>query len=467
MKILISWLAFQNDFNLDAEKKVRSNGPTCEFHRHFFDGYDKHILLSAGESPDPRLEYLVNALNNDFPDHYTVGEYLPIKDPINLREIMTRLETYLLQVEAESIDIFISPGTPAMQTAWYLLHMTLGLPTRLIQTRQRGIERPEKPERIIIDLEQNQFPASAVLFQKAQAATPRTTFLMTDSIQPVYERATQAAATDDVTVLIHGETGTGKEHLARFIHEKSIRGERGNFVAVNCSAMRDDLLESRLFGYRKGAFTGADSDRKGLFEEAGRGTIFLDEIGDISPYMQQVLLRVLQEKVVSRIGEAKERKIDVRVVAATHKDLLNMCEEGTFRWDLYYRLAIVELELPTLMERGPAEIRRMIQFLNEKEMKALRKPHLLRFSAEAREALLAHHWPGNIRELENVIRRLFVFADQEVQVQELPERIRERRSSSSLYWKDVEAAHIRKVFKLKKETNVRPGRRSATAPSIR
>lgn len=453
MRLLLSWLAYHNDFDLNSEEKVRNTGPTYQFHQHFFDNYDRHDLLSSNQDPDLRLDFLVNRLRLDFSNHNTQGVYLPIEDPINLREIMTRLETYLLSLEADEIDIFISPGTPAMQTAWYLLHMNLGLPTRLIQTRPPGLRGATEAEMIIIDVEQNPFPATAILSQKSQNPFPKALkekFLQTPSIQPTYDRALKVAATDDVTVLIQGNTGTGKEHLARFIHEQSVRRDSGKFVAVNCSAMRDDLLESRLFGYRKGAFTGAETNMKGLFEEARGGTIFLDEIGDISPYMQQALLRVLQEKKITRVGEATSREVDVRVVAATHRDLLAMCEEGEFRWDLYYRLAIVELALPDLIMRGPDEIRKLIQYFLEQEMKALRKPHLLTFSSDAKAALLSHSWPGNVRELMNVIRRLYVFVEGRVELEDLPERIRQPRQAQSLNWKAVEATHIRKVFRIKK-----------------
>ena len=454
MKLLLSWLAYVNDFEpTESGQGVRATGPTYQFHKNFFKGYDRHDLLSADEAPDPRLDFLVNRLRLDFPDHHTQGVYLRIQDPINLREIMTRLETYLLGLDADQIDIFISPGTPAMQTAWYLLHMNLGLPTRLIQTRAPGLRGATQAEMIVIDIERNAFPTTAILSQRSQVPLSRALkdpFLQTPSIQPTYEQARKVAATDDVTVLIHGNTGTGKEHLARYIHEQSVRSEAGEFVAVNCSAMRDELLESRLFGYRKGAFTGADTNMKGMFEEARGGTIFLDEIGDISPYMQQTLLRVLQEKKITRVGEVSPRSVDVRVVAATHRDLLAMCEEGTFRWDLYYRLAIVELSLPDLIMRGPDEIKQMIQYFLEQERKGLRKQHLLSFSPEAKAALMAHSWPGNVRELMNVIRQLYVFVEGRVELEDLPERIRHQRESQSLHWKAIEAAHIRKVLELKR-----------------
>lgn len=452
MKILISWLAYNNDFDLNSEEKVRTEGPTWQFHRHFFGEYDKHLLLSQESSGDLRLEWLINRLKRDFPGHTVQGVYVPIADVIDLHEIRTRLESYLLQLEATHIDAFISPGTPAMQTAWYLLHAHLGLPTRLLQMRDARHTKKGIPELMEVRLEASPSPATAILSEKTlRQQGQRENYQITPSIEPVYSKARKAAATDEVTVLILGETGTGKEHLARYLHDHSARAGRGECITVNCSALGNELLESRLFGYKKGAFTSAEKDTPGLFEAAHRGTIFLDEIGDISGYMQQVLLRVLQDKRISRVGESASRPVDVRVIAATNRDLPALCRAGTFRWDLYFRLAVVELELPSLVARGPDELREMIDFFLKSEKKNLRKSHLLRLDPAARDALLAYPWPGNLRELENLIRRLYVFAEDTVALSDLPGRLTASdETTHSLRWQDVEKAHIERVLRLKK-----------------
>jgi transcriptional regulator with PAS, ATPase and Fis domain len=172
-------------------------------------------------------------------------------------------------------------------------------------------------------------------------------FYIPASLEETYQRARQAANAHGVPVLIYGETGTGKENLARTIHKESARRDR-DFKAINCGALPDHLLESMLFGYVKGAFTGANKAAKGIFESAAGATIFLDEIGDISPKMQVSLLRVLQESEILPVGGNTPIKVDVRIVAATHRDLYAQCVQGAFRWDLYYRLAVIELELPPL-----------------------------------------------------------------------------------------------------------------------
>ncbi len=209
------------------------------------------------------------------------------------------------------------------------------------------------------------------------------------------------------TVLILGESGTGKELIARAIHEKS--NATGNFVPVNCGAIPDNLLESELFGYEKGAFTGAVTSKVGRFVLAENGTIFLDEIGEMSPHLQVKLLRVLQDKVVEPVGGLKSRTINVRVVAATNVNLREKVKQGLFREDLYYRLQVVPIELPPLRQRK-ADIGLLMDFFG-KRFAAQNRQDPLVFSPEAIDALHRYAWPGNVRELENLIERLSILID--------------------------------------------------------
>lgn len=212
----------------------------------------------------------------------------------------------------------------------------------------------------------------------------------------------------DSTVLVYGKTGTGKELFAQSIHNASRRA--GNpFVAVNCAALPESLLESELFGYVSGAFTGARvGGKSGLFEVANTGTIFLDEVSEMAPSLQPRLLRVLQEKEVSRVGDDKITPVDVRVIAATNKDLMELVEEGKFREDLYYRLAVLILELPSLKERI-GDLRRLANFIVRKKSKALHRV-IEPLSEEAVEQLRTIDWPGNVRQLANVLERAIVIA---------------------------------------------------------
>lgn len=451
MKILISWVAFNNDFLKGGGNVDKDNSPNYLFHKYFYQDYDKHIILSAAKEDDVRINYLVTAIRNDFKNHNVEECYLNISDVIDLDEIKTKIESKLLEFSNEEIDIFFSPGTSIMQVAWYILHTNLGLRTRLLQTRPAIKSKSGQVELIEIKSEQSSIPVTAILKEKNISAKEQPyelmdDFLLTDSIKSVYERAFKIAQTDNVTTLITGESGTGKEHLSRFIHANSIR-KKQHFLAVNCSSLNDSLLESRLFGYIKGSFTGATDDKKGIFEQADGGTIFLDEIGDISPYMQQSLLRVLQEKEITPIG-GKSKKINVRIIAATNKNLPQKCEKGEFRWDLFYRLAIVELELSTLQNRGKQEKEELLEFFLKKKKKELKKRKVLEISKEALHLILNYSFPGNIRELENFIESLYVFCDNVVSPSDLPERFLHIDETASLKWQDVEKLHIIKVLKL-------------------
>ena len=224
-------------------------------------------------------------------------------------------------------------------------------------------------------------------------------------------------------VLITGESGTGKELIAERIHRQSVRRDKP-FLVQNCSAIPETLLESELFGYKKGAFTGASRDKVGLFESANGGTVFLDEIGDMPMSIQAGLLRVLQKNEIKPLGETRVRHIDVRIVAATNKDIKQMILENSFRQDLFYRLSVLPVHLPTLKERKE-DIPLLIRHFLEKE--AL-KAGLLekKVSAHAMQCLVAYAWPGNIRELENLIRYLMVTAEDEViGIENLPRHVRD------------------------------------------
>jgi transcriptional regulator with PAS, ATPase and Fis domain len=215
-------------------------------------------------------------------------------------------------------------------------------------------------------------------------------------------------APHDFTVLIRGESGTGKELIAHSIQNNSKR-VKGPFLPVNCGAIPEGLVEAHLFGHQRGAFTGASTDRPGLFESANGGTIFLDEIGEMPLPMQVKLLRALQEKVVVRVGSTKPTKVDVRVIAATNRDLNGMISAGQFRQDLYYRISTLQIDVPALRERRE-DIPVLAEYLLEKFRQQTDPVRLIKIDQSALELLTRYDWPGNVRELENVISRLIVHA---------------------------------------------------------
>ena len=255
-------------------------------------------------------------------------------------------------------------------------------------------------------------------------------------------------ADSNISVLLEGESGTGKELLAQFIHRKSGRPDKP-FIKINCAAIPEQLLESELFGHVRGSFTGATKDRQGRFEIANGGTVFLDEIAELSPAIQAKLLRVLQSREFERVGESVTRKVDVRVIAATNKNLDEALKEGVFREDLFYRLNAVRIKLLPLRER-PEDIPLLIEHCLAK----LSNGKLPALSDEAQRILRQHRWNGNVRELENVLERATLLATEgTIQLNHLPEELRETSEPSllALSLEEIEKTHIRRVLQNAKD----------------
>ena len=254
------------------------------------------------------------------------------------------------------------------------------------------------------------------------------------------------------TVLVTGESGTGKELVARAVHRRSSR-RGGPFVAVNCGAIPENLLESELFGHKKGAFTDAVQDRRGLFEEAHTGTLFLDEIGELPLGLQVKLLRVLEDEKIRRLGEARDVQVDVRIVAATHRDVAAETKAGRFREDLFYRLNVLHIHVPPLRERRddvPLLIEHFVARNNSRLGTGIRG-----IDTEARRLLYEYAWPGNVRELENTIERAMVLAEgEQIVAADLPERIREARDPVQLQLASGELS-VKKTMRIIEEILIR------------
>ncbi len=277
------------------------------------------------------------------------------------------------------------------------------------------VNRAAVQEETEIRKEENDFSSSGIIGYSSQMVR-------------VYKLIAYAARSRS-NVLIEGETGTGKELVARAIHNHSGRADQP-FIAVNCSALTETLLESELFGYVKGSFTGAAADRAGLFENAGEGTIFLDEIGTASASLQASLLRVIQEQEVRRIGSSENRKINVRIIAASNKNLESLVKSGEFRADLFYRLSVLTIHLPSLRERGREDLELLVRHFLKKHAGDSGSP--LKISEEAIEILSGYQWTGNVRELENAIEySIAVCGGDSITTADLPPRIIEKSSSDT------------------------------------
>lgn len=455
MKVLISWQAFSHDYTSSSSgSKMRfpsETGPTYSFHRDFWEGsdYDKHILLHSSVSEDDVRNFkgLLNELKSNFPGRNIEGKQISLNDVISVPEIITKLLPVLTDLLEYKIEAFISPGTGAMQTAWYLLGTTFRKNMKIFQTRDGKFTSDGKQERIYVDLDSDIFPANITAAQHVldeKNLVSGNGILITESLRPIYAKAEKIARTDKVGVLILGENGTGKENLAKYIHDNSDRSSQ-QFIAINCAAYSDELLRSELFGHEKGSFTGANEKKLGTLEVVKGGTVLLDEIGDISPKMQVSLLRVLQESKIQPVGATKETEIDVRIIAATNRNLEKMCRQEKFRWDLFYRLAVTTLQLPSLMDRGGDEIEQMINHFNKIVSEKFPEKKILKLRSEVIKKLRSYHYKGNIRELQNLFVQFYTFCEEEIRIDDLPIRFIENKEDPRSL-NEVEKRHILSIY---------------------
>ncbi len=319
------------------------------------------------------------------------------------------------------------------------------------------IQKPFKAEEVLLTLRKAEERESLRRENRALRQEIRKENLFEDilakspQMQAIFKTISKIAEYK-TTALITGESGVGKELVARALHSKSSR-RGGPFVAVNCGAIPEPLLESELFGYRRGAFTDAVADRAGLFEQANGGTLLLDEVGELPLSLQVKLLRVLQEETIRRLGDNKDLKIDVRILAATHRDLAAETKAGRFREDLYYRINVLPIHVPPLRERREDIPILLDHFLARNNARF--NTQIRGIDAEARRLLLEYAWPGNVREMENTIERAMVLTERDsLSADDLPERVRESRDPVQMHLKSGEMS-IKKTARIIEEILIR------------
>lgn len=369
--------------------------------------FDRVELLSSypAERVEPYLAWLKACVSTCIELHYE-----SLSSPVHFGEIYKAANKHLERLSSPRTDlsILISPGTPAMQAIWILLGKTRYPATFYQSSLEQGVQTVEVPFEItaeyvpaantitgekLLQLSDGQAPINAA-FDSIIAQCSRMLILKSQA---------QILAQKQVPVLIYGETGTGKELFARAIHNAGPRSSRP-FIAVNCGAIPPELIDSALFGHRKGAFTGAVENRVGVFQQADGGTLFLDEFGELAPDAQVRLLRVLQEGVVNPVGASKDVKVDVRVITATHRNLMQAVADGRFREDLFYRVAVGVLHLPALRERE-GDLLPLADYLLKEITAQDSSLRGKKFSADVKNIILRHPWRGNVRELQSTLLR--------------------------------------------------------------
>ena len=429
MDILFTFAGNRDPYNPEAVKGVFTDGPvlTLLTERSF---HAVHIFTNPNSLPNAqRLQQEISRRAGDVRSRI---HNINIPDPTDYEALFLNMSARCREILEEYCDrqptcfIATASGTPQMQTVWFLMAQSGIVPATLLKITPSRFLRPQQKAVSEIRLSLATFPKitspspgildiAATCLRKEKLEAERDELirefagLQMIGRSPALTRVmdtVRAAARYDSAVLIQGETGTGKELVAKAIHYNSTRkGEP--LIVVNCAAIPETLVESELFGHEKGAFTGATQQKKGKFELAEGGTIFLDEIGDMPLPAQAKILRVLQDKAITRVGGEKTICADVRIIAATNRNLAAFISEGKFREDLYYRLKVIDIPMPALRERME-DISLLVEyFLNQHNHRYRQQKQL---SREAMRRILAYSWPGNIRELENAIERAFVLS---------------------------------------------------------
>jgi DNA-binding NtrC family response regulator len=414
-QILICWVG-ATDLKASSENGKVELGPIAQ--AAIWRTYDEIVLIS-NYGKDRSSKY-IKWLHEKTPAKITV-HYESLSSPTNFGEIyqiVSRLVSDKINEYGSSVSLtfHLSPGTPAMAAVWIILAKTR-FPAELIESsREHGVRTASVPFDISAEFIPDLLRRPDERLEKLTAGLPPEVPEF-DSIvhrSRIMSRVITKArhiAPRSVPILIEGKTGTGKELLARAIHEASLRKGKP-FLAVNCGAIPSELIESELFGHEKGAFTGADKQKQGYFEAADTGTLFLDEIGELPISAQAKILRALQEKEITKLGATQPIKFDVRIMAATNRNLIDEVAAGRFRSDLFYRIAVAVLKLPALRER-PGDISLLIdRLLDQINQESVDEPGYKhkKISAAAKNLMIQHSWPGNVRELQNTLRRAAIWS---------------------------------------------------------
>ena len=375
------------------------------------------------------LDTYISEFNNLF--DCNVEEFrVTLKSPTDFTSIYEAANKSIQEIKSKYKDneikltYHLSPGTPAMASVWIIIANSVH-PAELIESsREAGVKTVSIP----FDIAADYIPNKKELFEKeliklAGAEPPvapefSSIIHRCESMNQIIRQAVKLSQFE-IPILLLGESGTGKELFARAIHKSSIRGDK-KIVTINCGAIPQELIESELFGYVKGAFTGATANKTGLIEEADKSTLFLDEIGDLLLSAQVKLLRAIQEGIITPVGSTKEVNVDIRIIAATNRNLLEDVSKGKFREDLFHRIAVGVITLPPVRERqGDLSllIKHFIEVINKKFSKYTDWKYK-KLSAGAKNFMLKHNWPGNIRELQNALTRMILWAETEVITEE-------------------------------------------------
>lgn len=412
MDVLLTFTGFHDPYFKGLVDQEEQPGPILSLlSTRAFD----HIFLFDTPTTSKITQQTNNVISRRHPSIEVHVLQINLDDPTNYGEILEGIRLHLSNIvegfNSAHFFVAVASGTPQMHACWLLLTASGELPARILHVRPPRFVTKDRPLVSEVDLSLAGFPT--VRFQSGAIRVDDQSEIDADTVRSqlgivgdhpamLHSLVTGAMlAPSQAPILVTGETGTGKELFAKYIHRLSGR-PREIFVPVNCAAIPEHLVENLLFGHKKGAFTGAVNDQIGKFQLADRGTLFLDELGDLPLSAQAKLLRVLQDGLVEPVGQNKPRKVDVRIIGATNRNLGRRVKQGKFREDLFYRLNVGEIKLPPLRERR-SDIPKLALHILDSLNSSLRRPK--RLATEALSRLQSHNWPGNVRDLQNVIER--------------------------------------------------------------
>jgi transcriptional regulator of acetoin/glycerol metabolism len=457
-KILVSWIATGHDFlrpeKNSTEFNVNEDGPHFSLYKDFGHEFDIHYLLSQYEENENleaelKARRLAGKLRNEFGKQVQL-RYMGISDVLSIGIIKNKIEELVkFQLRDMDVQVFVSPGTPSMQTAWYLLGCDLFRRNNIFffRRRQRSfIKGGDIPPKEIIKFDVSKY-AGVTNIRDNQTSGKQTNSnkpFITDSYQEAYTKAIHLAGNDKTTILIKGDSGVGKIFLAKYIHRESNRKSK-TFTKINCGAYREEVLENKLFGYEKGAFTNATQLTTGLFEQAKGGTVVLEDIDKLSTRLQIRIASVLNQKVFPRRGANRDIEFDIRLIATTTKDLYILRDQGFFSKELHYKLAIAELNLPSFIELSRKERKAWVLHFMETTYTKLECDYIEHISKEAWDFILGYHFLGNLKEVANMVEVFYTFCEKQVTLDDIPKQMIRDDKESVLQLEAVIKKHIQFV----------------------
>lgn len=456
-KILVSWLATNHDFlkksaegeMIKTDDPFNEEGPHLSLYKDFGGDYERHYLLSQhkNEYDDPRIASLASYIRLHY-NTQVIVKYMAIGDILSVGSIEGKVkELVRFQLKDQNVEVFVSPGTPAMQTAWYLLGAELAKRNNILffkRREKRFIQGGGIPPKEKIAFDVSNFARVSNIRDRSHEKDAHGTPFFTSSYKEAYTKALQLAGNHSTTVLIQGEMGTGKGHLARYIHRQSNRNTK-DCRTINCAGYREDLLENRLFGYEAGAFDGAKKLTTGILEQTGGGTVILEEVDTLPLRIQVQLVEVLSTRTYTRLGSNKAIPLDIRLIATTTRNLSRLCQEGAFRWDLYHRLSIAELELVPFATLSRKERKQWVEHFMEKTYTRLEKDYIDTITKEAWDFLLGYSFLGNFRELANTVEAFYTFCEKKITLEDIPKVMRVAHQKTSLSLDEAIKRHVRMV----------------------